>query len=79
MSSFNLKKFLVSLVDYKMAMPAIKVALVVGSLLFIINHGMALVNGQMTSGRWLSAFLSYIVPYMVSMHGRFSVRENKQA
>lgn len=55
-----------------MIFPAIKVALVVGSVLFIINHAGAWLTGTMTTQRWVSAFLSYIVPYLVSIHGRVS-------
>ena len=49
---------------------AFRVALVVGSLLFAINHGSALVEGQMKRDRWISAILSYCVPYLVSIHGQ---------
>ncbi|MEM8638763.1 MAG: nitrate/nitrite transporter NrtS [Cyanobacteria bacterium P01_G01_bin.54] len=50
---------------------ALRVALCVGSVLFVINHGHALVTGQMTFGRWLSAALTYCVPYGVSLHGQW--------
>jgi hypothetical protein len=33
----------------------IKVPLIVDSILFFINHGYALVQGHMSSDRWLSA------------------------
>jgi len=39
------------------------VALVVGSLLFAINHGSAVLRGEMTRERWLRLF-TYLVPYM---------------
>lgn len=69
-------RYFASLFDPKLAVPAGKVALLVGSLLFIINHGEAWLNNQMTAHRWFSAFLSYVVPYMVSIHGRFSAKNN---
>lgn len=74
MSFSNTRKYLTSLVDHKMVVPALKVALVVGTILLLINHSGALVNDQMTPGRWLSAFLSYVVPYLVSIHGRLSAK-----
>ncbi|MEO0836931.1 MAG: nitrate/nitrite transporter NrtS [Cyanobacteria bacterium J06642_3] len=37
---------------------AVRVAMVVGSLLFIINHGQAAINGKMTRSRWLSVSFS---------------------
>ncbi|MBE9103655.1 nitrate/nitrite transporter NrtS, partial [Nostoc cf. edaphicum LEGE 07299] len=39
---------------------AFKVALLIGSLLFAINHGWALLTDQMASERWISAILTYI-------------------
>lgn len=49
---------------------AIRVALVVGSILFTINHGKALIENKMTQERWISGLLTYCVPYMVSLHGQ---------
>ena len=50
---------------------AFKVALVVGSVLFGINHGAALIQGQMNHDRWIAAALTYVVPYMVNIHGQY--------
>ena len=55
---------------------AMKVAMVVGSLLFIINHGQAVMNGKMTRDRWLSGLMTYCVPYMVSLHGQHQGKKN---
>ena len=49
---------------------AIRVALVVGSTLLIINHGQALMTGRMSRMRWFSGLLTDGVPYCVSLHGR---------
>jgi hypothetical protein len=70
------RKYVASLIDPVMAIPASKVAVVVGTILFFINHAPALFTNQMTWHRWLSVFLSYIVPYMVSVHGRFSAKDD---
>ncbi len=51
---------------------AIKVSLIVGSILFTINHGRALFQGEMTTSRWVSAMLSYLVPYCVYIIGKAS-------
>ena len=51
---------------------ALRVALCVGTLLFTINHGSALIDGDMTGDRWTSALLTYLVPFMVSIHGQSS-------
>lgn len=56
---------------------AIKVALVVGSILFVINHGSAVVQGKMTRDRAISALLTYFVPYTVNIHGQFVSRQRR--
>jgi hypothetical protein len=48
---------------------ALKVSLIVGSVLFVVNHGAAVIAGEMTTERWLSAAVTYLVPYTVSVHG----------
>lgn len=56
---------------------ALKVSAVVGSILFTINHGSALIKGQMNRTRWFSGGLTYIVPYCVSIHGQSASRTRK--
>lgn len=41
-------------------------ALVVGAILIAINHGDAVVAGEMTASRWWKAGLTVLVPYCVS-------------
>jgi hypothetical protein len=50
---------------------AFNAAVVVGSMLFVINHEKALIAGQMTSDRWLSVALTYVVPYLVNAHRQY--------
>ena len=57
------------LLDPRFAPTAVRVSAVVGSILFIINHGAALVKGEITKTRWLSGLTTYLVPYSVSIHG----------
>ncbi|NJL49457.1 MAG: nitrate/nitrite transporter NrtS [Leptolyngbyaceae cyanobacterium SM2_5_2] len=66
------KTYWQSLKDPRFVPTALRVALVIGSLLFIINHGAALWQGTMTRQRWLSGLLTYIVPYCVSIHGQYT-------
>lgn len=68
--------FVSNLFNPSMAVSALKVSLVVGSILFVINHGVALYDGQMTAHRWVSALLSYLVPYLVSIHGRSASKQH---
>lgn len=41
-------------------------ALIVGAILITINHGDAILRGQVTTGRVLKMGLTVIVPYVVS-------------
>ncbi|HIK33025.1 MAG TPA: nitrate/nitrite transporter NrtS [Oscillatoriales cyanobacterium M4454_W2019_049] len=66
------KSFWQCLIDPEYAKTALRVALIVGSILFAINHGIALWQGQMTQARWFSGLLTYLVPYLVSVHGQYA-------
>ncbi|MBD0387600.1 MAG: nitrate/nitrite transporter NrtS [Nostoc sp. C3-bin3] len=50
-----------------------KLRSLVGAL-FVINHGAAFVKGQMNRDRWISASLTYLVPYIVNIHGQYISR-----
>ncbi|MEM9092816.1 MAG: nitrate/nitrite transporter NrtS [Cyanobacteria bacterium P01_F01_bin.53] len=60
--------------QHRCRVTAIRVALFVGTLLFSINHGSALIDGDMSRDRWLSGLLTYLVPFTVSIHGQSSRR-----
>ena len=66
-----IKGYLISLFNPQLAPTALKVALFVGTILFIINHGNALWRGEMTRDRWISVLLTYCVPYLVNIHGQY--------
>lgn len=67
-----MKTYLHALRNREMMPTAIRVALVVGTILFMINHGSALAEGKMNRNRWFAALLTYIVPYCVNIHGQMS-------
>lgn len=69
-----LKEYGFALINPQLASTAVRVAIVVGSVLFTINHGHAVINGEMTSDRWISGLLTYLIPYMVNIHGQFLYR-----
>jgi hypothetical protein len=48
------------------------VALVVGSILVIINHGDAIVRGDLSAGRLIRIVLTIAVPYCVSTYSSVS-------
>lgn len=66
-----LKEFWRNLFNPQFVPTALRVALVVGTILLMINHGNALLQGQMSRDRWISAALTYCVPYLVNIHGQF--------
>ncbi len=51
-----------------------RTAAVVGTLLFVINHGLALLRGEMTAERWGATSMSYLMPYLVNVYGQYSYR-----
>jgi hypothetical protein len=49
---------------------ALKVALVVGTILNVINHFDLLTGAELTRTAVLQIALTYVVPYWVSTHGQ---------
>jgi len=45
---------------------ALRYAVVVGAILITINHGDAILHGDLSIGRWLRIGLTLLVPYLVS-------------
>jgi hypothetical protein len=70
----GLKAYITSLLDPEFIPTGLKTALFVGSLLFLINHGPALLRGEMTRERWISAAMTYVMPYLVNVYGQYSYR-----
>ncbi|HIK03961.1 MAG TPA: nitrate/nitrite transporter NrtS [Trichormus sp. M33_DOE_039] len=73
-----IREYCLCLSDKNMMPTALKVAVVVGSILFTINHGAALIKGQMTRDRWVAATLTYVVPYLVNIHGQYISRHKSK-
>ena len=71
----NLNGYVQALFNRQLAPTAFKVALIVGTILFTINHGAAVVRGNMNRNRWLSGLLTYLVPYCVNIHGQYVSRD----
>ena len=49
---------------------ALKLALVVGTILALINHGQALVSGHFTFEQLIPMLITYCVPFSVSMYSQ---------
>ena len=56
---------------------SIRMALVVGTLLAVINHGQAIVTGHFTSDRLLPMLLTYCVPFCVSMYSQIQGKRQR--
>ena len=56
---------------------AIKVALVVGTVLALINHGPALLALELSRQQMLQIALTYLVPYGVSTYSSVKVLKNQ--
>lgn len=69
-----LKEYIDSLFDKEFISTGLKTALFVGSLLFLINHGFALLRGEMDRERWMSVVMTYAMPYLVNVYGQYSYR-----
>lgn len=69
-----LRLYIISLFDIEFISTGIKTALFVGSVLFLINHGLALFRGQMNQERWISAGITYLMPYLVNVYGQHAYR-----
>ena len=54
-------------------------ALIVGTVLIIINHGPAILHGQVSGFRILQMCLTYLVPYTVSTVSSVSTRRELAA
>lgn len=52
----------------KIIIPAIKISLIVGSLLAMINHSTAIVEMEVDMKRLFQIILTYFVPYCVSTY-----------
>ena len=56
---------------------AIKVALVVGTVLALINHGPALLTLELSRQQMLQIALTYLVPYGVSTYSSVKMLKNQ--
>ncbi|WP_299369862.1 nitrate/nitrite transporter NrtS [uncultured Tateyamaria sp.] len=59
---------------------AFKIALIVGTVIALINHGDKVATGAMTGIDWLKCALTFLVPYSVSTYSSvMAVRDRLQS
>ena len=66
LSSSSIIEWLRQASSWPVARRAIRFAVVVGAILIAINHGDAIVQGEVSAGRVLQMALTMLVPYVVS-------------
>jgi len=66
--------YISSLFDREFIPTGLKTAFFVGSVLFLINHGSALFRHEMNRERWVSGGITYLMPYLVNVHGQYASR-----
>ncbi|HEY9750966.1 MAG TPA: nitrate/nitrite transporter NrtS [Allocoleopsis sp.] len=74
----GIRGYLASLFDKEFIPTGFKTALFVGSLLFLINHGPAVLQSNMSRDRWISGALTYLMPYLVNVYGQYASRARSQ-
>lgn len=52
----------------KVVLRSCRIALVVGSILALLNYGDKLISGQMVSLDWCKLIMTYMVPFSVSCY-----------
>lgn len=58
---------------------SIKVSLIVGTVLALINHGPAIVQMSLSSDRVVQILLTYLVPYSVSTYSAVKAIQNQMS
>ena len=61
------------------AIRAVNVSLVVGTLLAVINHSDKILNLSLSTQDWLKVVLTYIVPYAVSTWSSVAAMKENQS
>ena len=56
---------------------SIKTALVVGTILGLINHGAAILAGRFTVEQMISFLVTYLVPFSVAMYGQIQGKRQR--
>ena len=52
-------------------------ALIVGTILALINHGQAMFTGHFTIDQLVPLLLTYCVPFIVSMYSQVQVKQER--
>ena len=61
-----MKTWIATAMEASVRRRALKVALLVGSILAVINHGDVVLSGMATTTVWVKICLTFLVPYCVA-------------
>lgn len=70
--SYRYKEFIQTAASAVILHRSVKVALIVGTVLMMINHGDAILRGELDLTRVSKILLTYLVPFCVSTHASVS-------
>ena len=56
---------------------SVKMALVVGTLLALINHGQALLTGHFTTGELIPLLVTYLVPFTLALSSQIQGKRQR--
>ncbi len=70
-----MKRFFILARKPEVVVRAIKVALIVGTALTLINQGDRLIAGM--APNWIKMVLTYLIPYCVSTHGAVTAMRDR--
>ncbi len=73
----NQRSLLVYCLERNTLVFSIKMALVVGTLLALINHGQALLTGHFTPDHLLPVLFTYLVPFTVAMSSQIQGKRQR--
>ena len=71
-------RFLTTALSGEVVGTALRIALLVGTILALINHGESLIEGTLSQSNYLQIALTYLVPYCVSTYSSAKVISNQR-
>lgn len=74
----SIHMLLTEYVDRATLVRSLKTALVVGTVLAIINHGQKILSGQFSASWMVPTLLTYLVPFSVATYGQIQGKRQRQ-
>ena len=75
----NGESFLSTALSHEVLPTAIRVSMVVGTILALINHGPNLLQGSLSGQHFIQIGLTYLVPYSVSTYSAVKIIQQRRS